>query len=61
MKRLALALDSLSVESFSTSPEREESVGTVRAHSLLETAGVTCPNLTCGDGCSGEPVATCDS
>ena len=60
-KRLALELDNLSVESFSTSPEREATLGTVHAHSPIPTGQVTCPELTCGDGCSGEPVATCDS
>ena len=57
-----LSLDDLAVESFDTSPAGADGPGTVRAHdSLLPTAQPSCPDLTCAAGCSGQPVATCDT
>jgi len=56
-----LSLDDLAVESFETSPDGGDRIGTVRAHDSLPTAQPSCPNLTCAAGCSGQPVATCDS
>lgn len=52
VKKLALNLDGLSVQSYVTTPEGESRRGTVMAHNFTDYYGITCvaPGICSGSG-----------
>lgn len=57
MKKLALKLDDLSVQSFATTPASRDARGTVRGHLEAETQG-----WDCSDACTfAETCYSCDT
>jgi hypothetical protein len=57
MKKIALALETLHVESFETTPRTEHPRGTV--HGAGASEDTNCPAVSCGTSCDGTCGDSC--